>query len=313
MTFSLVGLGMAGILIDYLAKTGTPVIYLTMIQENMRNAVDIGGPLAVGFVRKNWGAGIFNITRMDLDWTKTEGPKEGRVAFLEEIVAIGSFGFRFLETSGVTGDAGISLKLFYRGGHQPNVDMQNLKYFLENAQDAPYQAQLGVGLDLGVRLTAGSLAFGLAMRDPFSPAQVTITKDFGTYLEGAEYTSGLVLVTPTLRAGLAWSPPPPFWQHIITDFTFTLDFKQALFFLEPVPRSPLLEISAGFEMVIQERCSFRMGISDMLPAAGFGINFGLFQFDAACYMVEGGKNLWEHPTLAAVIGILYRYRRPAWD
>jgi hypothetical protein len=313
LSFSLAGLGMAGVLINYLAKTGDPLPYLDMIQESARNAVDIGGPLAIGFVRKNWGAGLFNTTRMDLDWKQTGGFKEGSLFFMEEIVAAGAFGFRFFETSGGSGDAGIGLKLFFRGGNRPDVDVQTLKYFLENAQSAPYEAQLGAGLDLGLRFTVNNLSFGLALRDPFSPVMVTITKNFGTYLEGAEYTSGVVFVPPTLKAGLAWNPPPPFWRHIISGFCFTLDFKQALFFLESSPRHPLLELSAGFEMVIQDVYSFRMGLSDMLPAAGFGINFGLFHLDTACFMVEGGENLWERPTLAVNISVLYRYRRPAWD
>ena len=126
---------------------------------------------------------------------------------------------------------------------------------------------------------------------------------------GAELFGEMLSIMPRLAFGVLLSPEPPFWKHILSDFRITLDFQQILFFLEQNYRSPLLELGLGFEVTLNDKFSFRMGLYEMLPTAGFGLRLGLFQFDITAGLREYGRDIWQYPTLTVLVGILYRYKR----
>jgi hypothetical protein len=299
--------GVAGLLFNHVTNTPSEssVLYAKNSKESGLHA---GGPLALGVIRKNWGIGAFNITRFHLAWT-SDDKQLANITSTEEFLITGGYGRTLFNKGGVSADAGLSLKAFFRAGFLQAIWYPDLKYFLERTNNATIETQLGGGVDAGVRLRIGPAALGLVMRDAYTAVYKSNFINMEAFNAGEELFGGMVSIMPRLAFGLLVSPEPPFWKHIISGFRITLDFHQMLFFLEQDYRSPLLELGVGFEVTLNNTFSFRMGLYEMLPTAGFGLRLGLFQFDITAGLREFGQNIWEYPTLTVLVGVLYRYKK----
>ena len=299
--------GMIGLLFNHITNTPSEssVLYAKNSKETGFYA---GGPLALGIVRKNWGIGAFNVTRMHLRWT-ADDKQLAHVVTTEEFLLTGGYGLTLFNKGIVSADIGLSLKMFYRVGFLQAIWYPDLKYFLEKINNATIETQLGGGVDAGVRLGLGPVSLGLVMRDAYSAAYKSNYMNMDDFNAGAELFGEMLSIMPRLAFGVLLSPEPPFWKHILSDFRITLDFQQILFFLEQNYRSPLLELGLGFEVTLNDKFSFRMGLYEMLPTAGFGLRLGLFQFDITAGLREYGHDIWQYPTLTILTSILYRYKR----
>jgi hypothetical protein len=66
-------------------------------------------------------------------------------------------------------------------------------------------------------------------------------------------------------------------------------------------------VSLGAELVLLNVLSLRLGISDALPAAGFGLNLSFMRLDCSIHGKELGLDPGIQPVYALDIGLLFRY------
>ncbi|MDR2490188.1 MAG: hypothetical protein LBD20_02160 [Spirochaetaceae bacterium] len=275
------------------------------LEEGIVLKMDLGGPIAFGAIQEKWGWGVFNVTRMHLEWVR-EVVWKIHFRLSEELFFISGFGFRLLDTGVVIGDIGFTAKAFFRAGYLPKMFLTAIKKFWEDMSRDVFENQLGIGEDIGARFTFYDIfSVGVTLHDPFSPAYVAEYRNVDQFYKQNMVESGMVTVTPRLAAGLALHFKSV--SIVVSDLVITVDYNQMLPFLEVFPRNPLLEFSAGLEIQFLDVLSLRAGFSELLPCGGIGLDLTLIKFDAAFMMKELGNDPGDFSTWAANLSILYRY------
>jgi hypothetical protein len=99
----------------------------------------------------------------------------------------------------------------------------------------------------------------------------------------------------TVNLGVAYTVPR-FLPRLL-DITVMMDYKDLFRIFTPndiLKRNPALGLSVGAEVTLISMFKFRAGLSDWLPAVGFGVAFGAFNMDLAYY----GKQTGNEPSLS---------------
>ncbi|MDR3357066.1 MAG: hypothetical protein LBO04_07775 [Spirochaetaceae bacterium] len=295
-------------LIYRLAFTDDPLPEIReVLTERFEASLDLGGPIAFGGVGRNYGWGLFNVSRLGLLWNR-QAVYMLTPTLSEEFTLAGAYGLGLYRGDTARLDIGLTAKIFMRMGYisQPTY-LQEIKYFINNMVEAPFEIQLGSGFDIGLRWTlAESLSFGLVFYDPFAPVLVTKYSRMSQVSAQQMIAQGTVPVTPRASAGVSWRMASPFWHHYFSDITLSFDYVGLLENMSENPRDPLLNISAGIEVRMLEVFSIRGGFFGMQPAGGLGINFTFMNIDLAVYMKELGIAADDYKTLALSINVSFR-------
>jgi hypothetical protein len=262
--------------------------------------LNFGGPIALGYVGRGLGLGLFNRTQVDLAVPGTQ-IKAGAA---EDILLVGGYGFNVLDLSGHTLDVGFLGKGFFRVGMNSQlsfVDIANIGGLLN---DMPLKTYMGLGVDVGARYTfANFLSAGLVFYDLYTPALVS---DLG----GGTADPGYGAVLPRLDLGVAYNPGNQFefLNRFLTGLVVTLDYHDFLdLAFSLIPRNPVLNIGVGVEAVLLNIVSVRLGIADALPAVGLGLDLSIFKLDLAMHGKELGLDPGDHSTYEIDLGLLFRY------
>jgi hypothetical protein len=174
----------------------------------------------------------------------------------------------------------------------------------------PVTLSFGGGADLGFRYKWGdNFSAGLVLDDAVSLYRIHhyTLEEFSEEGLAASYTdtSGFWTVTPRLNLGAAYTMQPVRFIKL----GFMADYSDVinLFTNTYNTRNPILNIGAGAEAVFYNFISLRLGLYDMLPHLGLGLDCKIFKLEAAYY----GKELSNEPgglsTYAFDLGILFRY------
>jgi hypothetical protein len=267
--------------------------------------LDMGGPIAFGFVGNGLGFGIFNRTTADARVTSTRI----RPVASEEILLLGGYSFRVLDTVDHKLDLGFLGKGYYRATLNLESSILNVTEMFDSLDSRPFETHFGLGLDLGIKYSfAGNLSLALAGYDIFSPAMVTRYAAFSDYGGGGSQDQGYATVTPRLAFGALYRIQNDFLDRYLSDFIVMLDYRDLLDpLISLIPRNPILNISLGTEIKLLKVLSIRAGIAEALPSLGFGLDMKILRFDVAMR----GKELGLDPGLQSVyaidIGLLFRY------
>jgi hypothetical protein len=267
---------------------------------------DVGGPLALGWVGRGVGLGVFNRIKTDASLTGTR--LRPRIA--AEIFLVGGYSFRFLSRESHLLDAGFLGKGFFRGLLNLSTSVFNAMDILIDPLNHQFDTHLGLGLDMGLRYTyAGTFSAALVCYDAYSPALVTpyaSVTAFGNH-EGSLSPGTYATVKPRLNLGVMYRLRSPFLERYISSLVFTADYRDFLDLLSPVPRNPVLNAGLGMELVLLNVLSLRAGITDALPAMGFGLDLAVLQFNCAIHGKELGFDPGVQPVYAIDLGLQFRY------
>jgi hypothetical protein len=268
---------------------------------------DVGGPIALGMTGKNFGLGLFNVTRLGLSWDRNEIYKVSPT-LTEEIILAGAFGFRLYNGDNKKFDIGLTGKAFARGGYNDTpLYLQEVKYVLQDLFERAFETQIGGGVDIGFRWTFyDSLSFAAVFYDPYSPVWVARYSKVEKVADREMTGNGVVLVTPRASAGVSWRVKSYFLSRFFSRITLSCDYTGLLDNPFNPPRDPLLNISAGLEIVMHEVFFVRAGFRDMLPSAGVGLDFTFMSIDVSAYGSELGTSPGELPVWAAAIDISFK-------
>jgi hypothetical protein len=265
---------------------------------------DFGGPLALGWVGRGLGLGIFS--RMKAD-TMVNGLVL-KAAVFGEILMLGGYSFRVLDLQDHVLDAGFLGKGFFRGGMILNTPIFNAEELFDDPLENPYQSYLGLGLDMGIKYTfAKSLSAALVFFDAYSPVLLSSFSSYKAFQNREVPVLSYGTVKSRLDFGLSYRIRSPFLERYISNFSVMVDYRNFLDLRSLIPRNPILNVSFGAELVVLNVLSLRIGIADALPAAGFGLNLSFVKLDCSIHGKELGLEPGLQPVYALDMGLLFRY------
>jgi hypothetical protein len=268
---------------------------------------DIGGPLALGWVGRGLGLGVFN----RLKTTAAVSGTMIRPLVAGELLLVGGYSFRFIEKESHLLDAGFLGKGFFRGALNLEAPIFDAASLLDDPADRPFNTYLGLGLDLGVRYTfRQDLAAALVCYDAYSPVLVTPHESLsalGNNSNPSGSGSSYATVDRRLDIGVNYRIRSPVIDRYISRFTIMADYRDILDLFALIPRNPILNIGIGAELTVLNALSFRAGITDALPSFGLGLDLTFMTLDFAIR----GKELGLDPGIQSVYGLdislIFRY------
>jgi hypothetical protein len=266
---------------------------------------DIGGPLALGWVGRGLGLGLFNRLKADA----VVNGVNFRPAVSGEILLLGGYSFRILNKNDQILDAGFLGKGFFRGGMDMKAPIVEAEKIFDDPLSNEFETTLGIGFDLGLKYTvAENFSAALVCFDAYSPALLSTYSSFEAFQDKETPQKNIYeTVKPRLDLGVCYRVRSEFLERYISNFLILADYRNFLDLLSLIPRNPILNIGLGVELVVLNALSLRFGVADALPAAGFGLKLGFMKLDCSIYGKELGLDPGVQPVYAVDVGLIFRY------
>jgi hypothetical protein len=265
---------------------------------------DMAGPLALGWVGRRLGLGVFNRTKTDVALTS----RRVKPVVSEEILLVGGYSFRLLNIRDHVLDGGFLAKGFYRGRVNMETSVFDAGELLSDFMANPYETHLGMGADVGFRYTfKEDLSAALVCYDAYSPVLLTSYDSLSAFREKSAAHSSYATVRPRLGVGAAYRIHSEFLDRYISNLVVMADYQDFVDLSALIPRNPILNVGLGVEVVILNVLSLRIGIADALPAMGFGLDLRFMKLDAAIHGKELGLDPGKQSVYAIDLGLLFRY------
>jgi hypothetical protein len=268
---------------------------------------EIGGPFSVGWVGQGLGLGAFNrlVSTAAVRGTKI------RPLMLGEFILVGGYSFRIINNNGHWFDAGFLGKGFFRGNLNLEASIFDAAAVLDDPLDQPFETNLGLGLDLGIRYTLReNFTAALVCYDIYSPVLVTpydsmtaFSDKTGPSATGASYAT----VKRRLDLGFRYRIRSVSIEKYISAITIMADYRDFLDLFSLIPRNPILNVGLGVEIRILDALSFRFGLTDALPGFGMGLELSFVTLNFAIRGKELGLDPGVQSTYALDLGLLFRY------
>jgi hypothetical protein len=265
---------------------------------------DIGGPVALGWVGKGMGLGLFSRLKTD---AVVSGVRL-RPAVAGDILLLGGYSFRVLNKNDHILDAGFLGKGFFRGAMDMSAPLVEAETLFDDPLNNQFKTILGLGFDLGIKYTlAENFSAALVCFDAYSPALISTYSSFKAF-QDKERPSGVYgTIKPRLDLGLAYRIRSEFLERYISNVSILADYRNFLDLLSLIPRNPSLNIGLGVELMALNALSLRFGVADALPAAGFGLDLSFMRLDCSIYGKELGLDPGVQSVYAVDLGLLFRY------
>ncbi len=272
---------------------------------------DLSGPLALGYVGKGLGFGLFNKTSFNVNAASAVNIG----AYLgEDIMLSGGYAFRFELGGGHLLDLGLGAKGYVRGTVGTTMGILEVAELFDDPMSIlgeSFVLATGIGFDLGLRWSWKSLAAGIVCRDLFSPAIVsTYSSAEGFFNDPAASRLGdpaYQFVDRRLDAGFAWTPELGVLGRVLDSISLALDYRDILALFEPASRNPILNVGLGFEARMLEIATVRAGINEALLSCGAGVDIGICKFGVSVLGTELGREPGYRPTYNLVIDFSFRF------
>ncbi|MDX9957135.1 MAG: hypothetical protein AB7T74_17410 [Clostridia bacterium] len=275
--------------------------------------LDMAGPLSFSYVGSGLGFGLYNRTVATINAASI---LNASLTVQEDLLLAGGYAHRLLLGDGRhILDLGIMPKGFMRSHVTVDGSIEELTDVVESPgslmDSSTFTVVSSIGFDAGARWSpSDSFALGLVIRDVYSPAIITeysnleaFRQDPSAAKESTEYST----VPADLSIGVAYYAPFAAFRRLGIDMSVYLDYRNILNLFEPVPRNPILNVGLGTEVILLDILSFRAGVNDALPAAGFGLDLSFFTLSLAMYGSELGLDPGKRPAYNVVVALDFRY------
>jgi hypothetical protein len=254
--------------------------------------LELRGPLSFAYTANGLGFGIWDRIFVD---TRIRGIDIEATVMADVILNYG-MSFRLLDISYHQLDAGFVVKPFVRG--LAYKEMSGLDLIEDSnvlLEDFTVPIIMGAGFDLGFMYRFyDDLAFGLTVADVFTGGAAVGSAIGSTpdtfYRVPTSLNLGLAY---TLKLGNVWKDAPSLLRSSYGAFMFDWRNLTDAFYAadDYTKRNPSLNLGLGLEFGFFDFVKIRMGLNEMLPAFGIGLEPGPFQFNFAMY----GKELGNEP------------------
>lgn len=221
----------------------------------------------------------------------------------ETVLTLG-FGFKIINAEYFGLSVGATAKGFVQANAGYNGNPLEIQDYFKDIQNVPIDLTYGFGFDAGALVTiAKFLDIGVAYYDIYTPTYTTSLKLADKSVTGKSEGK----IPGRLAAGVGFNIPVD--GKFLSNCKIMVDYRDvfALFGQGQSARNPILELSAGIELSLFKILNFRFGISEMYPAAGFGLSFGTFKIEGSFYGRELGLEPGSAPCLNAGLNIGFNY------
>lgn len=276
-------------------------------------SLDALGPLAFSYVGKGLGYGLFNRSVATINAASLLSVT---YAVSEEFLLAGGYAYRFDLGARQVLDIGIMPKGFVRASVGETVSLDGVMALVSDPASLTTGSEFtmvsGVGFDVGVRWSYDdTVSVGFVARDAYSPAMVTTYTSFDGFVSDPQAAmvgeSAYAVVDPNLAFGVEYVFPFEFLDRIGAEVSVLADYVDILDLLSTLPRNPILNVSLGVELRLLDILFLRGGISEALPAAGFGIDLSAFSFSLAMFGTELGIEPGARPAFNLLVALDFRY------
>jgi hypothetical protein len=265
---------------------------------------DLGGPIALGWVGRGLGLGLFSRLRVDAQLSGLNL----RPVVLGETLVVGGYSFRVLNTQYHVLDLGFLGKGFFRGGLKLDAPIIDAEKLFDDIPGKPFKTHLGLGLDVGMSYTlAQDFTASVVCFDLYSPVLISAFSSYRAFQNQEVPGRAYETVKPRLDFGLKYRIRSSVLDRYISRFSVMADYHDFLDLGSQIPRNPILNVGLGVELVVLNALSIRAGIADALPSAGFGLDLSFVTLDLSIYGRELGIDPGLQPVYAVSIGLLFRY------
>jgi hypothetical protein len=268
------------------------------------------GPLSIGYAANGLGFGAWDQVSVD---TEVIGTNVILNAYADFILNFG-MSFSILSLGSHEVDAGFVVKPFIRGLFALDKDLMDLAADGSGAVDqlmddlnVPFLA--GAGFDLGFMYRwRRNLAVGITFDDIVTRGRVIATLVGSNPADSYKVPFTLNMgVAYTLKVGELWPSVPHILAPTYAAFMFDWrDFTNVFFARDYTKKNPVLNLGFGIEAGFFNFFKVRMGLSEMLPSVGLGLEFKTIQFNIAVYGKELGNEPGQMPTWALDLSFAMR-------
>jgi hypothetical protein len=299
-----------------------PVVYASRIKDHYETGISSNGPLMIGSIRGDAGWAFLNRQYLKM-WWERNNIFIMNANIVEEIAFYFGRSFpitNFEDTYTIT--PGFTIKPNYRLMFAPReVPFFDFRHIFRNLRDQPFESQLGLGVNVGVLVTYfHALYLSVVANDLLSPVYVSRYTSLAGYSDGNEKAEGSVeFIKPSVDVSICFRTKNVFPGEIVRDIVFALDFHLTSELLDRIgggsirnigawlDRNSLLNIGAGLEFHLLRAFWIRVGWQQMLPAAGFGMDFGTMKLDVAVFGETFGDRLTDYKGASFSLGLSFRY------
>jgi hypothetical protein len=258
--------------------------------------MDIRGPLSAGYTANGLGFGLFSRVFAD---ARIIGTDVDATAYIDIMMPFG-MAFNVLRVQDHEIAAGFVLKPFIRVMADIEVSALDFVGGGDFSPSAPILGGLGSDLgllyrfkrDLALGLTLGDLyTFGAKMGDVAGSSGGGVYRVPLSLNLGAAYTFRLASVWEAAPRALqsAYIAGMIDWHSVNNIFTWN----------DRLHRNPILDLGMGAEFGFFNFLKLRVGLHDMLPMMGLGLEPKVFKFNIALY----GKELGNEPGINSIMAL----------
>ena len=266
------------------------------------------GPLALSLADRNFAVGIFNRSIVHADVQNTIMKK---LLMGEELLVTGGYGICLYDDDVNKVSLGFQMKGFFQTfSYALNKSKADMALAVNSGlKDLNIVLASGIGLDAGFLYKCDNYFFlGITCKDAYTPVFLTPYNNFSDYKKAI--TAGKTqykTLLPNLSAGIGSMPVFDDVWTTVSSWSFYLDYQNIL---EPIfnkNRSPLLNLAFGTEIVFHKVLSFRLGMHELYPHLGVGLDFTYFQIDFSAFLKELGNKPWEKQKIGLDFAFSFEY------
>jgi hypothetical protein len=254
--------------------------------------MDLRGPLSFAYTANGLGAGVFMRTSVD---ARIIGTDIDTRVYSDFMLPFG-MAFNVLKLKDHELSAGFVLKPFARAMFDLELSALDLMGDFK-LDDIAIPLVAGAGVDLGFMYRfKKDLVVGMTGNYTIGKAVTDLGKAAG--FSGSSDVSGNTYYVPfALNTGIAYTfrPTSILSAAVMADWA---NLQNVFTWNSIGHRNPLLDIGAGVEIGLFSFLKFRVGIHDLLPSVGFGLEPAVFKLNLALY----GKELGNEPGVNSTVG-----------
>jgi hypothetical protein len=286
-----------------------PAVYAARIKNHYESGFNSNGPIAIGSLKGNAGWALLNRQYLKIWWDRED-------IFVVNANVVEEMAFYFGRSFPITNfeetwtfTPGFTIKPNYRVIFAPrDVLAIDFRHILRNLQEQPLEFHMGVGVNAGFLFSFFNMVyFAVVFNDLFSPVYINHYPSYAGFFDGTSTsTTRVAFMKPSYDFSACFRTKNVFPGAVVRDIVFTTDYHLSSNTLENADRDPLLDIGAGLELQLLRAFWIRVGWQQMLPCAGFGIDFGWMKLDAAVFGETFGNQVSDYRSASFSLGLSFR-------
>lgn len=249
------------------------------------------GPVAFGLTNENFAFGLFNATRFNVQ--RESSPAYFDAMLREEVFFTGGYGAKVFNKNNHSISLGIQMKGYFQGSSV----LQRMPYSSDKASEAdfisyfskndPIMLLTGIGIDAGFVYDWNDfIQTGFVVRDAYTATFTTMYANYEDFKKSKpDGATKYRMPLPAVAFGMSIHPSLPEHFSTFTDYIFYFDYKDALSTLKN-KKPAYYNIAVGMEFEFNEAYYIRLGMQELRPALGLGVDAGHFDFNMAFAMRE---------------------------